>query len=291
MQTIPNLFQSKNKTYSFELFPPKTDKGFENLKETIGQLARLKPDFFSCTYGAGGGGRDKTFDIVQYIEQEHHIIAMAHLTCVLNTKNDIKNILEDVKSRGVKNILALRGDPPADNPNWQPDKDNFRYSSELCAFIREQFKEEFGVGVAGFPEGHLLCPDREKDADYLKLKIDNGADFVITQIFFNNKDYFDYLERLRKRDIHNRVLPGILPITNYASLLRFSSLCGASIPQTVRDIFEPIQNDPDATLEAGINFAIKQCRELLAGGAPGIHFYALNKLHPVDAILKAVRRM
>ena len=289
MERIKDLFNKKERTYSFELFPPKTDQGYQNLLNTIDQLILLKPDFLSCTYGAGGGSRDKTFDIVEHIEKKHHTMAMAHLTCVLNTKDDIKNIIENIKSRGVRNILALRGDPPADQPNWQPGKDNFKYSSELVSFIWQQFNDHFGIGVAGFPEGHVLSSNREQDADVLKKKIDAGADFIITQLFFNNQDYFDYIKRLRKRGIQNRIIPGILPITDYNALLRFTALCGASIPAEIKKIFEPIAKDKEKTLEAGINFAIKQCHELLKGGAPGLHFYSLNKVHPTDAILKAVR--
>jgi methylenetetrahydrofolate reductase (NADPH) len=289
MQRIKDLFAHHERTYSFELFPPKTDKGFENLLKTIAQLVELRPDYISCTYGAGGGNREKTFDVVQHIEAEHHVIGMAHLTCVLNTKDDIATIVEDITLRGIRNILALRGDPPKDQPDWQPTGDNFKYSSELAAFIRERYGDYFGVAVAGFPEGHLLCPDRDQDAEFLKVKIDAGADFVITQLFFDNKDYFEYIERLRRIGVDVRVIPGILPITNYESLLRFCGICGATVTEEVRRIFEPLHNDPDATLKAGIEFAIRQCQELLDGGAPGIHFYCLNKVHPTDAILKAVR--
>ncbi len=257
--------------------------------KTIAQLCELKPDYISCTYGAGGGNRDKTFDVVQHIEGQHHVIGMAHLTCVLNTKHDIAVIVEDIKARGIRNILALRGDPPIDRPDWQPSDDNFKYSSELAAFIRQQYGDYFGVAVAGFPEGHILCPDREQDAEFLKLKIDAGADFVITQLFFDNTDYFEYIKRLRRIGVHVRVIPGILPITNYDNLLRFCSMCGATVTDEVRRMFAPLQDDPDATLKAGIEFAVHQCQELLDGGAPGIHFYCLNKVHPTDTILTAIR--
>lgn len=289
MKRIRDLFDHHERTFSFELFPPKTDKGFENLLKTIAQLCELKPDYISCTYGAGGGNRDKTFDVVQHIEGQHHVIGMAHLTCVLNTKHDIAVIVEDIKARGIRNILALRGDPPIDRPDWQPSDDNFKYSSELAAFIRQQYGDYFGVAVAGFPEGHILCPDREQDAEFLKLKIDAGADFVITQLFFDNTDYFEYIKRLRRIGVHVRVIPGILPITNYDNLLRFCSMCGATVTDEVKRMFAPLQDDPDATLKAGIEFAVHQCQELLDGGAPGIHFYCLNKVHPTDTILTAIR--
>jgi len=289
MKRIKDVFDDQERTYSFELFPPKTDKGYENLLKTIAQLCELSPDYISCTYGAGGGNREKTFDVVQHIEEHHRVIGMAHLTCVLNTKDDIKTIVEDIKSRGIRNILALRGDPPQDQPDWQPTDDNYKYSSELAAFIRAKFGDYFGIAVAGFPEGHILCPDRERDAEFLKLKIEAGADFVITQLFFDNKDYFEYIDRLRRSGVDVRVIPGILPITDYGALQRFCSLCGATVTDEVKKIFEPIQDDKEATVRAGVEFAIRQCKELLDGGAPGIHFYCLNKLHPTDEILKAVR--
>lgn len=289
MNKIIDILHSKNQTFSIELFPPKTEKGYANLIKTISQLASLKPDYFSCTYGAGGGSRDKTLEIVEHIEKTHQITAMAHLTCVLHTKDEIKQITGEIKRRGIQNILALRGDPPRDHPDWQPGADNFHYSSELTQFLRNEYQNYFGIGVAGFPEGHILCPDRDRDAEFLKKKIDAGADFVITQLFFDNQDYFDYVQRLRNLGITAPVIPGILPITNYNALLRFTEMCGATVTQEVHNIFRPVKDDPDATRVAGEKFCIKKCRELLDQGAPGIHFYALNKLEPVRTILEHIR--
>ena len=246
----------------------------------------MKPDFISCTYGAGGGSREKTLDIVEHIQNHHNIPSVAHLTCVLHTKDEIKDILTEMKTRGISNVLALRGDPPKDDPHWAPGINNFKYSWELVAFIREHFRDHFSIGVAGFPEGHMLCPDRELDARYLKNKIDHGADYVITQLFFKTQDYFDYVARLRKLGVTARIIPGILPVTDYRGLINFCSRCGTSIPQEVHDIFKPLTNDPIATLYAGIDLCLKQCRDLLKGGAPGLHFYTLNKIHPVDMIIK-----
>ncbi len=288
MGNIRDIFKTKDKTFSIELFPPKTEKGYSNLMGTIAKMAALKPDFISCTYGAGGSSRGKTLDIVEHIEKEHNIAAMHHLTCVMHSKDEMESILSDIKSRGVDNILALRGDPPQDNPDWMPGENNFKYSSELIAFIREKFGDDFTIGVAGFPEGHILCPDLNQDAQYLKGKVQSGADFVITQLFFDNRDYFEYMGRLKNIDVTVRIIPGILPITDYQALLRFTKLCGASVPDKVHKIFEPIQDDKEATLKAGIAFCIEQCERLLAAGAPGIHFYALNKIHPVDEILSAI---
>jgi methylenetetrahydrofolate reductase (NADPH) len=280
---------SKRPTISFELFPPKTPEGYIKLLETIRQLCALKPDFFSCTYGAGGGSREKTLDIVEHIHNTCHVPAAAHLTCVLHSKDEIKAILDDMKHRSICSVLALRGDPPINNPDWTPGPDNFRYSSELVAFIRKHFGNYFDIAVAGFPEGHVLSPDKDFDARMLKGKIDAGADFVITQLFFNNQDYFNYVDRLKKLGVTKRIIPGILPITDYEALKRFCGLCGATIPDKVHDIFRPLTGNPERTLAAGIEFAITQCKELLAGGAPGLHFYTLNKVSPTDLILKAVR--
>jgi methylenetetrahydrofolate reductase (NADPH) len=289
MSSIKDIFKEKKLTFSIELFPPKTDKGYANLLNTIKEMTALKPDFFSCTYGAGGGSRDKTLDIVEHIEKTHNIPAMHHLTCVMHTKDELKKIIHDIKSRGVENILALRGDPPRDNPDWIPKENNFQYSNELVSFIREELGADFSISVAGFPEGHLLCPDLDQDAQYLKQKVQSGADFVITQLFFDNRDYFEYMGRLKNIDVETRIIPGIIPITDYQGLLRFTAMCGASVPENVKEIFAPIADDKEATLKAGIDYAIEQCQRLLAAGAPGIHFYALNKVHPIDDILKAIR--
>jgi methylenetetrahydrofolate reductase (NADPH) len=289
MRTLPEIFQDKQKTFSFEFFPPKTEQGYKNLLETIAQLAELKPDFISCTYGAGGGNRDKTLDIAQHVQEKHGIPAVAHLTCVLNTQNQIKDILDDIQRRGLRNILALRGDPPIDNPHWIPGPQNFHYSYELCKFIRQYFNDYFGIGVAGFPEGHPSCPDIERDAFYLKNKLQNGGDFVITQLFLDNTYYFHYVRRLTDIGVTAKIIPGILPIANYSRLLEFSKKDGVTIPEKVKKIFEPIKDDPEKTLEAGKVYAIEQCKDLLAGGAPGIHFYSLNKYQPVADILKAIK--
>ncbi len=289
MQKATDIFSHQKLTFSFELFPPKTDEGYLKLLNTMPMLCGLKPDFISCTYGAGGGSREKTLDIVDHLLGHYHVPSVAHLTCVLHTKDEIKNILTDMKRRGICNVLALRGDAPRDNPDWMPGKDNFKYSWELVAFIREHFYDYFSIGVAGFPEGHVLCRDRELDAQYLKNKIAQGADYVITQLFFNNQDYFDYVARLRKLGVTSRIIPGVLPITDYQALVRFCSMCGASISQEVHDIFKPIAENREKTLEAGIDFCLRQSRKLLQGGAPGLHFYTLNKVHPIDIIIKELR--
>ena len=289
MKKTSELFEEKDVTFSFELFPPKTEEGFLKLTKTIEGLSELKPDFISVTCGAGGGNREKTTEIVDLIQKKHKIIGVEHLTCIGNTHGEIKNTLDDIKRKGICNVLALRGDPPKNDPDWKPTANHFSYSYELCEFIRFKYGEYFSIGVAGFPEGHVLCPDRIQDAKYLKMKTDAGADYVITQLFFDNEDYFGYVERLRKLGVTARVIPGIVPITDYNGIVNFCKTCGASIPKEVHQTFSHLADNKEATIEEGIRFAARQCKELLENGAPGIHFYTLNKIHPIDVILEDIR--
>ncbi|MBF0386245.1 MAG: methylenetetrahydrofolate reductase [Candidatus Omnitrophica bacterium] len=290
MKKLTEIFQDRPRTFSFEVFPPKTDKGREALEAALVELAGLPFDFMSVTYGAGGSSRDTTSSLVRAIQDKFSLPAVHHFTCVLHTRAQVKAILDDLKSSGVRNLLALRGDPPRDEPDWVPGPENFKYSSELVAFIRQHYGDHFAVGVAGFPEGHLLAPDKSFDAGILKKKIAAGGDFVMTQLFFDNALYFDYVKRLRALGVEARVIPGVLPITNYEGAVNFCKSCGASVPDAVHRIFAPLAGDKDQTLAAGTSYAIKQCRELLAGGAPGIHFYTLNKVEPVRTIIQELMR-
>ena len=291
MKRLTDVFYEKRFTFSFELFPPKTEEGYEKLFHTIDLLSKFKPSFISVTSGAGGRFqyKKKTLQIVDYIQRNNNIIGLPHLTCVYDNKEEIKEILEQYKKHNVKNILALRGDPPKDNPDWQPKENNFKFSYELTNFIRENYGDDFSIGVAGFPEGHPLCENVELDAKYLKNKIDSGADFVMTQLFFDNNDYFNYVNRLKKLGVNARVIPGIIPITDYENTVRFCKGCGTTIPQKVHDIFSKIKDDKEAVLDAGIQFAIDQCVDLLKHNAPGLHFYTLNKIYPTSIILNAVK--
>lgn len=288
MDNLSNILKQKEKTFSFEVFPAKTPEGdIKLIHEVLKEFSLLKPDFVSCTYGAGGGNRDKTLAIVEHIQNAYNIPSIAHLTCISHTKEEISQIMDKIVKKGIKNILAMRGDYPKNNPN--PPTDNYKYSSELITYIRKQYKNDFCLGVAGFPEMHPLSPNKEFDIKYLKHKIDCGADFVITQLFFDNKLYFDYVKSVRNAGITIKIIPGILPITSYDGLLKFCEGCKASVPEEVHKIFAPIRNNPTKILEEGTKFAIKQCKELLSNGAPGIHFYTLNKVYPVKNILKEIR--
>lgn len=285
---LKDIFKQKDKTFSFEVFPAKTPEGeIKLLYETLKEFSLLKPDFISCTYGAGGGNRDKTLAIAEHIQKAYNITSVAHLTCICHTKQEISNILKKISNKGIRNILAMRGDYPKDISN--PITDNYKYSSELITYIKKEYKDKFCLGVAGFPEMHPLSPDKQSDIKYLKHKIDCGADFVITQLFFDNKLYFDYVKSARQAGITTRIIPGILPITSYEGLIKFCKGCKASISAEIHKIFSSIRDNPKKILEAGMEYAIKQCKDLLHNGAPGIHFYTLNKIEPVKEIISAIK--
>lgn len=289
IRKISDILKEKERTYSFELFPPKTEKGREKLPETAGILKELKPDWFAVTYGAGGTTRELTMDIVDELQKSFQISTMHHFTCVGHSKTELKAIVERMKEKNICNILALRGDAPEGVEHWEPAPDGLEYSYQLIELIRS-YDSFFSIGVAGFPEGHIDCPDKETDSRHLKIKIDVGGEFVITQLFFDNNDYFEYLERVRKIGVTVRIIPGIIPITNYQQLLRFCKTCGTTIPQRVHDIFKPLDGDAEATYKAGVQFVVEQCNELLEGGAPGLHFYTLNKVDPTREILNKIKR-
>ncbi len=284
IQKITDIFKEKDKTFSFEFFPPKTPKGVENLYKTVEELNKLGPDFASVTYGAGGSTRGTTMDICIEIQKRFSLTVMHHLTCVGHSRQELKAILDQLKANNIKNILALRGDPPQGVEKWEPAPDGFEFCYQLNDFIRDNYKDFFSIGVAGFPEGHINCPDKETDTRYLKIKIEHGGRFVVTQLFFDNSIYSEYLERLKSAGITVRILPGILPITSYEGLLKFCNICGTTITEEVHDIFKPLSGNDEAMREAGIEFAVRQCRDLLDRGAPGLHFFTLNKVDPTREI-------
>jgi methylenetetrahydrofolate reductase (NADPH) len=270
---------------SFEFFPPKTDEGDRNLLEkTIPALLQTKPDYCSVTYGAGGSTRDKTLMIVDRIQKEHHLTAVAHLTCVSATKEEIRGLLEQIRTLGVRNVLALRGDPPGGGA-FKTTPGGFEFSNQLVEFIREF--DHFSIGVAGFPEGHIACKQgKQVDWGYLKHKIDAGADYVLTQLFFDNADYYEFRDHLRKQGATVPLVPGIVPILNANQIKKFTAMCGARIPESLGAKLDAIGADEAAATEFGIEYATRQCEDLLRNGAPGIHFYTLNKAHSTVQVLK-----
>ena len=271
---------------SFEFFPPKTDEGDRNLLEkTIPALLRLKPDYCSVTYGAGGSTRDKTLMIVDRIQREHGLTAMSHLTCVNATKGELRAVIEQARALGIKNILALRGDPPGGNGEFQKTPGGFEFSRELVAFLKEL--GGFSIGTAGFPEGHIACTEgREVDWRRLQEKIDAGADFVLTQLFFDNADFYRFCDHLTKLGVTVPICPGIIPIMSTSQIKRFTALCGSKLPAPLLTKLETLGDNDEAATAYGIDYATAQCADLLKNGTPGIHFYTLNKPHSTTAIVK-----
>jgi methylenetetrahydrofolate reductase (NADPH) len=269
---------------SFEFFPTKTDDGERALLEkTIPALRTLNPDFCSVTYGAGGGTREKTLGIVDRIQREQQITAMAHLTCVNATIDETRAVLEQTRALGIKNILALRGDPPPGG-EFVRTEGGFEYSYQLVRCIRDV--GAFSIGVAGFPEGHIACQEgRHVDWQRLKQKIDCGADFVITQLFFDNRHYFECREFLARQGVTVPIVPGILPILSSSQIKRFVALCGAALPRPLLSELEKRGEDDEAVTQFGIDYATTQCEELLRAGAPGLHFYTLNKARSTTEVV------
>jgi methylenetetrahydrofolate reductase (NADPH) len=275
--------------FSFEFFPPKSDEGEANLRRTLRELSPLAPDFVSVTYGAGGTTRDRTVDIVASLRQEFGLEAMAHFTCVNATVDDLRGTLDRMRDAGVENVLALRGDPPEGQDRWTQTDGGLEHSSELVALIEAEYR--FAIGAACFPETHIDAVDAESDLRHLKEKVDAGARFLITQLFFDNAVYDEFVVRARDAGIDVPIIPGIMPITNVHQIKRITALCGSEIPARLRYALESRADEPEAVSELGVAYATLQCAELLANGAPGVHFYTLNRSPATRAILGALRLM
>jgi methylenetetrahydrofolate reductase (NADPH) len=290
MQFIRDIYAAKRTAgkpvISFEFFPPKTEEGDRNLLEKqIPALMATQPDYCSVTYGAGGTTREKTLMIVERIQREHHLTALAHLTCVNHTQTEVDALLKKIQALGCHNILALRGDPPGGG-EFKPTPGGIEYSAQLVKFIRE--KRDFSIGTAGFPEGHIANKNGKQD-DWLHLreKVDAGADFVITQLFFDNADYFEFRDYVAgKLGVKVPLVPGVIGILNAAQITKFTQLCGSKVPAALRQQLDRFGNDDAAAIEFGIEYASRQCEELLRAGVPGLHFYTLNKSHSTVQILK-----
>lgn len=276
--------------FSFEFFPPKTDDGVRQLFETVSALRPLAPAFVSVTYGAGGSTRERTLDLVRQLKRDSEVEAVAHITCVGASRDEIAAVLDEIAAAGVQNVLALRGDPPRGETRFERHPDGFEYASELVAFIRsDPARWPFCLGAAAYPEGHIETRDLARDLANLKVKVDAGADFLVTQLFFDNTRYFRFVERAHASGIKVPILAGIMPFTNVDQVERFTAMCGACIPAPLRAAMEVRRNDPDASLQLGVAYATLQCAELLRGGAPGLHFYTLNRSPSTRAIVAALR--
>lgn len=272
---IDQLLGQTRPTVSFEFFPPKTDAGWAQLYGAVSELHAIKPGYVSVTYGAGGSTRAKTVDLVTRIQRELSLRAMAHLTCVGHTADELGQILDDLWSGGVRNILALRGDPPTGQTDFKPTQGGFGHADQLVAFTRQ--RHDFCIGVAGYPEGHPQCLNKTRDLEHLKRKVDNGAHFVVTQLFFDNDVFHWFRDAARKMGITVPIVAGIMPITNVTQIKRFVSMCGAKIPHKLLLRLEAVETDLEAAAKVGVEYAIEQCNDLVRHGVEGLHFYTLNK--------------
>jgi methylenetetrahydrofolate reductase (NADPH) len=284
---IDQIIDERTPVFSFEFYPPKTPEGDANLQRALDDLKADRPDYVSVTYGAGGTTREKTIGIVKSIKQDYGIEAMAHLSLVGEPVDGLRRILDDIASAGIENVLALRGDPPVGETEWIAHPEGLHYSVELIEMIKRDY--DFCVGAACFPEVHPHAPSAEEDLRYLKRKVDAGAGFLITQLFFDNNDYFEFVDQARAAGIDVPIIPGIWPVTNFAQIKRIAELCKSRFPEQFEAELTERQDDIEATTELGVAYATLQCAELLANGAPGIHFYTLNKSPATRAILAALR--
>jgi methylenetetrahydrofolate reductase (NADPH) len=279
--------QAKEPIFSFEFFPPKSDAGERVLGQALESLRQLDPAFVSVTYGAAGGSRDRTLELTKWIKQELAIEAMAHLSCVGAAREELAGMLDEMRDAGIENILALRGDPPRGESDWKPHPGGLSYSTELARMISDGY--DACIGGACFPEVHPEAPDLAHDLRFLKEKVECGVSFLITQLFFDNELYFRFLDQARAAGITVPILPGVMPITDLRQIKTITGMCGASIPQALLEALEWRSHDPEAVTALGVSYATLQCAELLARGAPGIHFYTLNRSHATRAILSALR--
>ncbi len=284
--SLSSFYRPNRTGLSFELFPPKTPSGMESLWETVSQLLDFKPDFFTCTYGAGGSTRDATLDIICELKRRWNLPVASHLTCVGATADQLRDYLNEARRRGVDYIVALRGDPPKGETQFQAVEGGLRYANELVSLIRSEYRE-FGVLVAGYPEVHQEAVSGEVDLENLKRKVDAGADVIVTQLFYDNQDFLRFRDACDRKNIRVPIVPGILPVTSLAQIQRIAGLCKAKLPDPfVAKLAQ--QDDPAWHFEVGVEFASRQVLELLREGIPGIHFYVLNKSQATAEILKSV---
>ncbi len=284
---IGEIYRENHFGLSVEIFPPKTSEGDEALLRTLDRLSNFRPAFVSCTYGAGGSTRTRTIDICTQIQERYDLTATAHLTCVGATRDELTEWLSMARDKNLRNIMALRGDAPADQESFRRVDDGLGYANELVALIRDQFPE-MGIGVAGYPEMHPEAPDPQTDLENLKRKVDAGADAVFTQLFFGNESFFRFRDRYSEAGIGVPLIPGIMPITEFARIKRITSMCGSRIPDDLAEKLENVKDDKSAQFEVGIEHTIGQCRELIDRGIPGIHFYVLNRSKACERILTAL---
>jgi methylenetetrahydrofolate reductase (NADPH) len=284
---INEILAAETPVFSFEFFPPKTEAGEQNLYAALNDLKALDPSFVSVTYGAGGSSREQTIEIVKRIKEQFGLEAMAHFTCVGATVPELRETLDEMREAGIDNVLALRGDPPDGEQEWTKTDGGLEFSRELVQLIGADY--EFAIGAACFPETHVHAESAESDLCYLAEKVDAGVDFLITQMFFDNNFYFDFVARARATGITAPIIPGVMPITRVGQVERMAQLCGSKIPEGLSQELHARADDAEAVLDFGVAYATLQCSELLAAGAPGIHFYTLNRSPATRAILSALK--
>jgi methylenetetrahydrofolate reductase (NADPH) len=280
---LDKLLTGDKPTVSFEFFPPKTDEGFTALYKTIEELRPLNPSYVSVTYGAGGSTRSKTLELAARIQNDIGFNTLAHLTCVGHTADEVGVILDQLWNSGVKNVLALRGDAPG-GTTWTKTQGGFDHADELVAYTRN--RHDFFTAVAGFPEGHPQCLNLQRDMEYLKAKVDRGAHAIVTQLFFDNNDFHRFRDNCEKAGIKVPIVAGIMPISNVSQIKRFVTMCGAKIPMPLLKKLEKIEADADAVYQAGIEYAVNQCRDLIFHDVAGMHFYTLNKSRATTDIVQ-----
>jgi methylenetetrahydrofolate reductase (NADPH) len=285
---IDQILAADGPVFSFEFFPPKTEVGERNLFAALSELRSLEPAFVSVTYGAGGSTRDRTIEIVKRIREDYGLEAMAHFTCVGATVPQLRSTLDEMRAAGIDNVLALRGDPPDGQEQWIKTDGGLEYSRDLVTLIRGGYP--FAIGAACFPETHIHAASAEADLAYLAEKVAAGVDFLITQLFFDNALYFDFVERARAAGVDVPIIPGIMPITHAGQVQRMAERCGASIPDGLQRELDAREDNEEAVRDFGVAYATLQCAELLAAGAPGIHFYTLNRSPATRAILSALKQ-
>lgn len=280
---VRKCFEDGKPVFSFEFFLPKTPEGMVHFKSTVRDLKRLEPSFVTLTYGAGGSARDRTIETAGMIQNELGLTTVAHLTCIAHTRPEIQAILSKIRSYGIENLMLLRGDPPRDVPLPSLDLRDYRYAVDLVRHARAF--GGFCIGVAGYPEKHLEALSMEEGLRHLKEKVEAGADFITTQLFFENDAYFQFVENVRAMGIKQPILPGLMPVTNYGQLQKFTAMCGATLPAEMARDLSARQTDTEYVIRYGIEWTYRQARDLLDKGAPGIHFYTLNKSHSTEVVL------
>jgi len=272
---------------SFELFPPKTEKGEAALARHLDELVKFDPSYITCTYGAGGSTRDKTLEIVAGVRARYDLPVATHLTCVGSTVEELCGYLREAQDRGIDNVVALRGDPPQGEDRFTAIDGGLSYASELVELVRREFPN-MGIAVAGYPETHLEAVSPQADLENLRRKVDAGGDVVLTQVYYDNADFFRFRDQCQSLGITVPIVPGILPVTNFAQIQRITSLCGAKLPEKFSDELQSCGEDTDAQFEVGVRYAAEQVQELVDAGVPGVHFYVLNKSQATSRVLRSV---